>query len=87
MPYIGETPLERMAAEEAAWRECKALERVLGPCRLPMPDSLRRAAQVLPDIVVTAPRIAPAAGPGLPWGWLILGGLVIAVLAGGRGRL
>lgn len=46
--------LEQMAAEETAWRECKALEPVLGPCRLPVPAHLR-TPQVLETIEVTAP--------------------------------
>lgn len=46
--------LEQIAAEETAWRECRALEPVLGPCRMRPPSSLT-TAHMLEPIEVSAP--------------------------------
>jgi len=46
--------LEAMAAAETAYRECKALEPILGPCQMRPPASMT-TAQVLPPLTSVAP--------------------------------
>ena len=67
--------LEQMATEETAWRECRALEPILGPCQM-APPAWMSTIQVLDPVTATARFPWPAVA--------VLSLLAFLALKGGR---